>query len=97
MTVPLISPALFVVIVNTIAGLQTFDEAYTAFFGAGNSTYSHDAALFYVVYLFRRAFEYLHMGYASAMAWLLFGIIMGVTAVQQLLSRRLFYYEGESK
>lgn len=97
-TVPLISPALFfVVIVNTIAGLQTFDEAYTAFFGAGNSTYSNDAALFYVIYLFRQAFEYLHMGYASAMAWLLFGIIMGVTAVQLLVSRRLVYYEGESK
>ena len=48
-TLPMISPALFfVIIVNTIAGLQTFDEAYTAFFGAGNTTYSNDAALFYV-------------------------------------------------
>ena len=48
-TVPMISPALFfVIVVNTIAALQTFDEAYTAFFGAGNTTYSNDAALFYV-------------------------------------------------
>ncbi len=48
-TLPMISPALFfIIIVNTIAGLQTFDEAYTAFFGAGNTTYSNDAALFYV-------------------------------------------------
>lgn len=95
-TLPMISPALFfIVVVNTIAGLQTFDEAYTAFFGAGNTTYSNDAALFYVIYLFQQAFEFLHMGYASAMAWLLFVIIMIVTVAQITLSRRLVYYEGE--
>lgn len=97
-TVPMISPALFfIVIVNTIAGFQTFDEAYTAFFGSGNTTYSNDAALFYVIYLFQQAFEFLNMGYASAMAWLLFVIIMAVTAVQLLVSRRLVYYEGEER
>jgi multiple sugar transport system permease protein len=95
-TLPMISPALFfVIIVNTIAGLQTFDEAYTAFFGAGNTTYSNDAALFYVIYLFQQAFEFLHMGYASALAWLLFLVIMIVTAIQLIVSRRLVYYEGE--
>lgn len=95
-TLPMISPAIFfIVVVNTIAGFQTFDEAYTAFFGAGNSTYSNDAALFYVIYLFQQAFEYLHMGYASAMAWILFLVIMAVTAVQLVLSRRLVYYEGD--
>ena len=95
-TLPMISPALFfIVIVNTIAALQTFDEAYTAFFGAGNSTYSNDAALFYVIYLFQQAFEFLNMGYASAMAWLLFLVIMVVTAVQLIVSRRLVYYEGD--
>lgn len=94
-TLPLISPALFfVVVVNTIAGLQTFDEAYTAFFGAGNTTYGNDAALFYVIYLFQQAFEFLHMGYASALAWILFLVIMAVTAVQLVLSRRLVHYEG---
>ena len=97
-TIPMISPAIFfIVIVNTIAGFQTFDEAYTAFFGAGNTTYSNDAALFYVIYLFQQAFQFLHMGYASAMAWLLFAIIMIVTAVQLIVSRRLVYYEGEAQ
>ena len=48
----------FIIIVNTIAGLQTFDEAYTAFFGSGNTTYSNDAALFYVIYLFQQAFQF---------------------------------------
>lgn len=95
-TLPMISPALFfIIVINTIAALQTFDEAYTAFFGAGNTTYSNDAALFYVIYLFQQAFEFLHMGYASAMAWVLFVLIMAVTVVQLLVSRRLVYYEGE--
>ncbi|GAB3604520.1 sugar ABC transporter permease [Microbacterium aureliae] len=95
-TLPMISPALFfIVVVNTIAGLQTFDEAYTAFFGAGNTTYSNDAALFYVIYLFQQAFQFLNMGYASAMAWVLFALIMIVTTVQLIVSRRLVYYEGE--
>ena len=97
-TIPMISPALFfIIVVNTIAGLQTFDEAYTAFFGSGNTTYSNDAALFYVIYLFQQAFEFLNMGYASAMAWLLFLVIMIVTAVQLIVSRRLVYYEGETQ
>lgn len=97
-TIPMISPALFfIVIVNTIAGFQTFDEAYTAFFGSGNTTYSNDAALFYVIYLFQQAFEFLNMGYASAMAWVLFVIIMAVTAVQLVVSKRLVYYEGEER
>jgi multiple sugar transport system permease protein len=97
-TLPMISPAVFfIVVVNTIAALQTFDEAYTAFFGAGNSTYSNDAALFYVIYLFQQAFEFLHMGYASAMAWVLFVVIMAITAVQMVLSRRLVHYEGAAQ
>ncbi|NUW44186.1 carbohydrate ABC transporter permease [Nonomuraea rhodomycinica] len=94
-TVPMISPTLFFLfIVDTINALQSFTEAYTAFFGAGNTTYSNDAALFYAIYLFRQAFEFLHMGYASALAWLLFVIIMVITAVQILVTRRYVHYEG---
>ncbi|GAB2475602.1 sugar ABC transporter permease [Promicromonospora xylanilytica] len=97
-TIPMISGALFfVTVVNTIAAFQMFTEAYSAYFGAGNSTYSNDAALFYVIYLFREGFAELHMGYASALAWLLFVVIMLVTAVQLLVSRRLVYYEGEQR
>jgi multiple sugar transport system permease protein len=97
-TVPMISGAIFfVVIVNTIASFQIFTEAYTAFFGSGNTTYSNDAALFYVIYLFRQGFEALNMGYASALAWLLFVIIMIFTAIQLAVSRRYVYYEGEGR
>lgn len=95
-TLPMISGALFFVfIVNTIAAFQTFTEAYTAFFGSGNTTYSNDAALFFAIYLFQQAFEFLNMGYASAMAWVMFVIIMAVTAVQLRVSKRLVYLEGE--
>ena len=94
-TLPMISPALFFTfIILTIAGLQTFEQVYTAFFNANTPT-GNDAALFYVIYLFQQAFTFLHMGYASALAWLLFLIIAIVTAVQIVLSRRFVYYEGE--
>ncbi|GGC17395.1 carbohydrate ABC transporter permease [Cellulomonas carbonis] len=97
-TIPMISGALFFVfIVNSIAGFQTFTEAYTAYFGSGNSTYSNDAALFFAIYLFRQAFEFLNMGYASALAWLLFVIILAITLVQLRVSKRFVYYEGEQR
>ncbi|MFI6740369.1 carbohydrate ABC transporter permease [Nonomuraea sp. NPDC050451] len=96
-TVPMISPTLFFLfIVDSINALQSFTEAYTAFFGAGNTTYSNEAALFYVIYLFQQAFEFLHMGYASALAWVLFLVIMAVTAVQILVTRRFVHYEGRN-
>lgn len=93
---PMISAALFfVVVVETIAALQMFTEAYTMFFGEQNRSAAGEAALFYVVYLFQQAFEFLQMGYASAMAWLLFLVILVVTLVQIRVSRRLVYYEGD--
>lgn len=98
-TLPQISGTLFfTLIVNTIASLQTFTEAYTAFFGSSNSqTYNNDAALFYVVYLFQQAFQYTHMGYASALAWLLFLVILVITVVQAKVSKRFVYYEGDQR
>lgn len=96
-TLPMISPSLFfVLIVNTIGSLQMFAEVYTMFFSNESSrSASGDAALFYVVYLFQQAFQFLHMGYASAMAWLLFLVVLLITLVQVRLSRRFVYYEGE--
>ena len=95
-TLPMISPALFFTfIVLTIAGLQTFTEAYTAFFGPGTGGAENpDAALFYAIYLFREAFVSFHMGYAAAMSWLLFAIIMVITLVQVFVSRRFVFYQG---
>jgi multiple sugar transport system permease protein len=95
-TLPLISGTIFfTLIVNTIASLQIFTEVYTMFFGNMNSGAASTAGLFYNIYLFRQAFEFFHMGYASAMAWLLFVIILILTIIQLKVSRRWVYYEGE--
>lgn len=97
-TVPMISGALFfTIVINTIASLQLFSEIYTMFYGQqqGQGAGSERAALFYVIYLFRNAFEFFEMGYASALAWVLFVVIMVITVIQIRLSRRFVYYEGE--
>ena len=97
-TVPMISGAIFfTLIINTIASLQLFTEVYTMFYGAqtGQTAGTERAALFYVIYLFRNAFEFFRMGYASALAWVLFIVIMIITFIQIRLSKRWVYYEGE--
>ncbi|MFF0310735.1 carbohydrate ABC transporter permease [Streptosporangium sp. NPDC004379] len=96
-TLPMISSAVFfVVIINTISALQMFDQVYAMFFGNQIAQQSYgDAALFYVVYLFQQAFQFLHMGYASALAWVLFLVIMGITLIQVKVGNRLVYYEAE--
>jgi multiple sugar transport system permease protein len=94
-TLPMISPTLFFTfIILTIYGLQIFDQIYTAFYNPSNAKTSSDASLMYVIYLFQQAFAYFHMGFASALAWMLFGLIMIVTIVQTIASRRYVYYEG---
>lgn len=99
-TLPMISGALFfTLVVNTIASLQMFTEVYTMYFGnrETQNTFNSDAATFYVIHLFQEAFQFLHMGYASAMAWLLFLIIMVITLVQVKVSNRFVYYEGKDQ
>jgi len=96
-TVPMISGALFfTIVINTIYSLQLFSEVWTMFYGAQQGQgATGDAALFYVIYLFRNAFEFFKMGYASALAWVLFIVIMLITLVQLRVSKRFVYYEGE--
>ncbi|MDQ2586436.1 MULTISPECIES: carbohydrate ABC transporter permease [Saccharothrix] len=86
----------FTVVVNTIASLQVFTEAYAMYFGArAKQSAEGDAALFYVIHLFQEAFGSLRMGYASALAWFLFAVIAVVTFVQVRVSRRYVHNEGE--
>ncbi|MDG4824842.1 sugar ABC transporter permease [Asanoa sp. WMMD1127] len=97
-TLPMISGALFfTLVVNTIAALQMFTEVYTMYFGnqTTQQRFDADAATFYVIYLFQQAFQFLHMGFASALAWLLFLVILVITLVQVRLSKRWVYYESE--
>jgi multiple sugar transport system permease protein len=94
-TVPMISSAIFFnVIVLTIAALQVFDQAYLLFWRDQNNA-SPESSLFYGVYLFQQAFRQFDFGFAAAMAWLLFVLIMIITAVQVRFGNRFVYYEGE--
>lgn len=94
-TLPMISSAMFFnVIVLTIAAFQVFDSAYLLFW-RDQSNASPEASLFYAVYLFQQAFRQFNFGFAAAMAWLLFVIIMLVTFVQMRFGNRLVYYEGD--
>jgi len=87
-TVPLLSPTLFFnVIMGTIGAFQVFSAAFVLTAGGpSNST------LFYVYYLFNRAFVYFNMGYASAMAWLLFVLVLALTILQMRLGQRWVHY-----
>jgi multiple sugar transport system permease protein len=94
-TLPMISgPLFFCLIINTTATLQLFAEVYAMFFGARTGG-GNDAVLFYVIYVFRQAFEFFKMGYASALAWVLFLVIALITVIQFRVGRRFVYYEGE--
>lgn len=94
-TLPMISGAVFFqVIVLTIAAMQLFDKIFVLFGNPGSQTSASSASLFYVLYLFQQAFQQLKMGYASALAWLLFIIIMIITAIQVKVGNRFVYYEG---
>ena len=97
-TVPMISSTLFFqVIVLTINAIQMFDKVFVLFGNPGQSTYASDASLFYTLYLFKQAFQNLRFGYASALAWLLFVIIMVITLIQVKVGNRFVYYENDQR
>jgi multiple sugar transport system permease protein len=89
-TVPMISPTiLFTLVLGIIGSFQVFTQAYVMTDGGPlNST------LMYVLYLYRTGFRNLFMGYASAMAWLLFLFILLMTALVFRSSPLWVYYEG---
>jgi multiple sugar transport system permease protein len=90
-TIPLLTPTIFfVLILGVIGSFQVFTQAYIMT-GGGPA----DATLFYMFYLYRRAFVFYNMGYASAMAWILFLIIFVLTVIQFVTASRWVYYEGE--
>ena len=90
-TLPLLTPALFFnLIIAIIGAFQVFTQAFIMTDGGPNY-----ATLFYLLYLYRNAFENFRMGYASAMAWVLFVIVIIFTIVQFRLSDRWVFYEGD--
>lgn len=98
-TIPLISPTiLFVVIMGIIGSFQIF----TPVFLLGSANYGlaaagpMDSLLFWVVYIYNQGFFYFRMGYASAIAWLLFMLLVVLTLIQFRLAGRWVYYEDEA-
>jgi multiple sugar transport system permease protein len=87
--IPLMSPAIFFVLVtNIIAVIQVFSEPYIMTLGGpANST------LTIVLYLYRIGFQRFRMGYACALAWIVFAITFIITQIQFRLARRWVYEE----
>jgi multiple sugar transport system permease protein len=91
-TLPMMTPTIFfTMIIGLIAGFQVFTPALVITNGGPGT-----ATLFYLLHLYRNGFRWFNMGYASALAWVLFLIILVFTVFQLWLSRRWVYYEGET-
>lgn len=89
-TIPMLSPViLFNLVLGIIGSFQIFTSAYLLTNGG-----PQNSTLFTVLYLYRLGFEQFNMGFASALAWLLFAIILAFTLAQLRLSRVWVYYEG---
>lgn len=92
-TLPMVSPViLFNLIIGLIAALQTFTQAFIMT-GGGPRQSTH----FFMLHLYNNAFQWLKMGYASALAWVLFGYILLVTLFVIRSSSMWVFYAGEIK
>lgn len=93
-TIPMVSPiTLFNLITSVIWAFQYFAQAYV-FRGSHGLGYPLNSTLFYSVYLYQNGFLWLKMGYASAMAWVLFIIVLICTILLLRVSERFTYYAG---
>jgi multiple sugar transport system permease protein len=91
-TLPMITPViLFNLVLGLITSFQVFTNAYVMTQGG-----PANATMFYMLYLYNNAFQWLKMGYASAMAWVLFAILALLTAIVFRRSGWV-YYEGSAR
>ncbi len=92
-TLPMITPYLFFSLITGVIGaLQVFGQSFVLTGGGPDR-----ATNFMVVWLYQKAFGELQMGYASALAWILFVVILAFTLLQLAVARKWVYYEGEIK
>lgn len=92
-TIPLISNVTFFnLVLGIIGALQTFTEAFVMTGGGPNNS-----TLFLAVYLYRSAFQYLKMGYASAVAWVMFAIVLVLTLLVFKSSPFWTFYQDETR
>jgi len=89
-TIPMITPTVFFnLVLGIIGALQVFTSAFVA--TGGGPAY---ATWFYALHIYKNAFQYFNMGYASALAWIFFIIVLVVTFVQVRTSSAWVYYAG---
>lgn len=92
-TLPMMSPTIFFnLVIGLIGAFQAFLQAYAMTNGGPNNS-----SLFYVFYLYRTAFAESRMGYASALSWLLFILILAVTIIVFRTARSWVYYEDNGQ
>ena len=88
-TLPILTPTIFfLTVIGVIGSLQIFGQAYIMTRGG-----PANATLFYSLYLFKNTFELFRMGYACAMALLLFIAVLLLTLVQLRLSKKWVHYQ----
>jgi multiple sugar transport system permease protein len=92
-TIPMMTPVIFYnLVLGLIGAFNYFTEVYVATEGSGGPVRS---TLFYNLYLYQNAFKFFDMGYASALAWILFVIVLLVTLLVFRSSPMWVFYEGE--
>ena len=92
-TLPMLSPVLFyVLVISTIASFQILTDVLVMTQGGPGT-----ATFVFVYFIYQAAFQYLKMGYASALAWILFMIILGLTLLQLWGSKKWVYYEEDAR
>jgi multiple sugar transport system permease protein len=92
-TVPLMTPTIFFnLVIGVIAALKVFAVALVATNGGPNY-----ATWFFNLHLYRNAFQYSDMGYAAALGWIFFALVVSLTYINVRSSSRWVYYEGEDK
>jgi multiple sugar transport system permease protein len=92
-TLPMITPTiLFNLVMGLIGAFQYFTQVYVMTAGLGGPA---NSTLVYALYLYQKAFNYLNMGYASAMGWMLFVVVLACTMGVMYSSKRWVHYHGE--
>ena len=92
-TIPMLSPTIFLnLILAIIASFAAFELAYITTDGGPNY-----ASWFFAIHIWSNAFRYYDMGYASALAWVMFVLVAGLTYIQFQLAKRWVYYAAEQE
>ncbi len=92
-TLPMITPViLFNLVIGLINSFQYFTQVYVMTNGKGEPV---DSTMFYALYLYRNSFYYLNMGYGSAMALIMFAVILAATIGVMISSKRWVHYHAD--